>query len=227
MSTVVAHSVAARTSRTGAGRGPFAARLRVMLLFAVITILGPACAAGGSESERSISPLSEGGGRSSLLLEALTRSVVATYGRTAVVSRQPRDRFLREIVERAGVLEDARSAGLPLDLLVDSYVATAGAGSAGGVELLDAGDESVARSLAALLAGGDTPSHRCAAAEAPLAGERGWLLTCTAVEPSGTQLFIAVVPTGGTVIVAQETGPRVDHVAATLVRELRDARRGK
>ncbi len=147
MSTVVAHSAAARTSRTGAGRGPFAARLRVMLLFAVITILGPACAAGGSESERSISPLSGGEGRSSLLLEALTRSVVATYGRTAVVSRQPRDRFLREIVERAGVLEDARSAGLPLDLLVDSYVATAGAGSAGGVELLDAGDESVARSL--------------------------------------------------------------------------------
>ncbi len=120
------------------------------------------------------------------------------------------------------MLEEARAAGLPLDLLVDSYVATAGAGGGGGMELLDARDDAVAQSLAALLASGDTPSHRCASAAAPIAGAGGWLLTCAAIEPPATQLFVAVVAVGGAVIVAQEGAPRVDQVAATLVRELRE-----
>ena len=123
----------------------------------------------------------------------------------------------------AGVLDEARDAGLPLDLLIDSYVASAGAGGGGSLELLDAREPSLAHALAALLARGGTPSHRCVAAAAPIAGESGWLLTCAAIELTAPPLFVAVVAVGGAVIVAQEPAPRVDQVAATLVRELRDA----
>ena len=195
------------------------------LILAALALLAAACSGEGSGTA---APGDAGAReRSTLLREVLARSAVEAYGRTAAVSRQPRDRFLREIVGRAGVLEEAQRAGLPLDLLADSYVATAGAGSAAGVELLDVRDERVARALAAVLARGGTPSHRCAASEAPLAGESGWLLTCTPVEPPGQQLFIAVVSTGEIVIVAQESGPRADHVAAALVAELREAASGE
>ncbi len=206
-----------------AARPRAAARLPGALLLAALALLGPACGGGGAGTP----PVPGAGERSSLLVEVLARSAVESYGRTAVVSRQPRDRFLREVLVRAGVIEEARRAGLPFDLLVDSYVATAGAGSAAGMELLDVGDASAARSLAAVLAAGDTPSHRCARAEAPIAEETGWILTCTAAGTPGRQLFIAVVATERVVVIAQESGPRVDHVAAALVRNLREARGGE
>ena len=201
----------------------------VALLAAGLAFPAAACADDGSPDERAAesaaaSPtvaapaaLAE---RSSSLLGALARAAGDAYGRTAVTSPQPRDRFLRQVVERSGVLDEARAAGLPLDLLVDSYVATAGAGGGGSIELLDTRDENVAAELAALLASGGTPSRRSVAAAAPIAGERGWLLTCAAVEPPATPLFVAVVATRGVVLVAQEAAPRVDQVAALVVREL-------
>ena len=231
-------AVSAGNPPATAGRGRRAtgrrgAALRAALLLAALASLAAACGANGREGggtsgaradERPpASPTPALGERSSLLLAALAGAAGEAYGRTAVTSPQPRDRFLRQIVQRSGVLEEARAAGLPLDLLVDSYVATAGAGG-GGMELLDARDDAVAQSLAALLASGDTPSHRCASAAAPIAGAGGWLLTCAAIEPPATQLFVAVVAVGGAVIVAQEGAPRVDQVAATLVRELREGR---
>ena len=203
------------------GRARAAARLAGAPLLAAIALLAAACAAEGDGSAAAPDPGTRE--RSALLGELLQRTVSDAYGRTAAVSGEPRDRFLRAIVERAGVIEEAREAGLPLDLLADSYVATAGAGSAAGVELLDVGDEPVARALAAVLAGGDTPSHRCASAETPLSGESGWLLTCTPLEPRGHPLVIAVVAADGVVIVAQESGPRADHVAAALVEGLLEA----
>lgn len=196
------------------------ARLAGALLLAALA-LPAACAQEGGDTGAAAEPGARE--RSALLGEVLRRAVSDAYGRTAAVSRQPRDRFLREIVGRAGVLDEARAAGLPLDLLADSYVATAGAGSAAGVELLDVGDEPVARALAVVLAQGGTPSHRCASAETPISGESGWLLTCTAVEPRGRQLFLAVVAVDEVVIVAQESGPRADQVAAAILSELRGA----
>lgn len=216
-----------KTPRRVAGRHGYraiAAQLVGALLLAGLTFLVAACGEVGDDDGPAASPEPTPRERSSLLMAALTRSAVEAYGRTAVTSPQPRDRFLRQVVERAGVLEEARTAGLPLDLLLDSYVATAGPGVASALELLDAGDEPVAEALAALLAKGGTPSHRCVASEAPIAGAHGWILTCTSIEPPGTPLFVAVVATGGTVVIAQETAPRVDQVAATIIRELRKAR---
>jgi hypothetical protein len=199
--------------------------LVVALLLAGLASLAAACADGGAPNEDAATPptapapstLDE---RSSSLLGALARAAGDAYGRTAVTSPQPRDRFLRQIVERSGVLDEARTAGLPLDLLVDSYVATAGASGGGSIELLDTRDGNVAVELAALLASGGTPSHRCVAAAVPIAGESGWLLTCAAIEPPATPLFVAVVAAGEVVLVAQEAAPRVDQVATAVLREL-------